>query len=51
VRVLRSDRSTVASDILRRAGIGFAALFAVMAGGIRGTQDAVANGDTRTLTF
>nr|WP_245439281.1 DUF882 domain-containing protein [Microvirga aerophila] len=31
--------------------MGLAALAVVMVGGIRGTQDAVANGDTRTLTF
>jgi uncharacterized protein YcbK (DUF882 family) len=36
---------------LSRAGIGLAAFLAVMVGGVRGTQDAVANGDTRTLTF
>lgn len=51
MRVLRSDRFPVASNIVRRAGIGLAALVAVMIGGIRGTQDAVANGDTRTLSF
>lgn len=51
MRVLRSDRSPVASTIARRAGIGLAALLTVMIGGIRGTQDAIANGDTRTLTF
>nr|WP_245265232.1 DUF882 domain-containing protein [Microvirga flocculans] len=32
-------------------GIGLAAFLAVMAGGVRGTQDAVANGDTRTLSL
>ncbi|MDP8918611.1 MAG: DUF882 domain-containing protein [Pseudomonadota bacterium] len=31
--------------------MGLAAFVAVMVGGVRGTQDAVANGDTRTLTF
>jgi uncharacterized protein YcbK (DUF882 family) len=31
--------------------MGLAAFLAVMVGGVRGTQDAVANGDTRTLTF
>jgi uncharacterized protein YcbK (DUF882 family) len=45
VRVLRSD------GLVRRAGIGLAAFLAVMIGGVRGTQDAIANGDTRTLTF
>ncbi len=35
----------------RRAGIGLAAFLAVMIGGARGTQDAVANGDTRTLSL
>ena len=45
MRVLRSD------GLVRRAGIGLAALLAVMVGGVRGTQDAIANGDTRTLTF
>lgn len=46
-----SDAFTVASNRLSRAGIGLAAFLAVMVGGVRGTQDAVANGDTRTLTF
>jgi uncharacterized protein YcbK (DUF882 family) len=45
VRVLRSD------GLVRRAGIGLAAFLAVMIGGVSGTQDAIANGDTRTLTF
>jgi len=36
---------------VRRTGVGLAALLAVLFGGTRGTQDAVANGDTRTLTF
>ncbi len=45
MRVLRSD------GLVRRAGIGLAAILAVMVGGVRGTQDAIANGDTRTLTF
>ncbi|HZH10998.1 MAG TPA: DUF882 domain-containing protein [Microvirga sp.] len=45
MRVLRSD------GLVRRAGLGLAAFLAVMVGGVRGTQDAVANGDTRTLTF
>ena len=40
-----------ASSGFGRAGIGLAAFLAVMVGGVRGTQDAVANGDTRTLTF
>ncbi|MCB8822394.1 DUF882 domain-containing protein [Microvirga rosea] len=31
--------------------MGLAAVLAVLFGGTRGTQDAVANGDTRTLTF
>jgi uncharacterized protein YcbK (DUF882 family) len=48
---LRSDRSAVASTIVRRAGIGLAAFMTVLVVGTRGTQDAVANGDTRTLTF
>jgi uncharacterized protein YcbK (DUF882 family) len=44
--------STFGSDALaHRVGIGLAAFLAVMVGGARGTQDAVANGDTRTLTF
>nr|WP_246215904.1 DUF882 domain-containing protein [Microvirga makkahensis] len=42
---MRSD------GLARRAGIGLAAFLAVMVGGVRGTQDAIANGDTRTLTF
>lgn len=45
MRVLRTDRTA------RRVGIGLAALLAVMVGGVRGTQDAVANGDTRTLSL
>lgn len=45
VRVLRSNRP------LGRVSVGLAAFLAIMAGGVRGTQDAVANGDTRTLTF
>src|SRR4051794_29676621 len=45
VRVLRTDR------LARRAGIGLVAFLAVMVGGVRGTQDAVANGDTRTLSL
>jgi uncharacterized protein YcbK (DUF882 family) len=48
---LRSDRSAVASNIVRRAGVGLAAFMTVLVVGTRGTQDAVANGDTRTLTF
>lgn len=51
MRVLRSDRRAAASSIVRRAGIGLAALVVVLFAGTRGTQDAVANGDTRTLTF
>ncbi|MBJ6126501.1 DUF882 domain-containing protein [Microvirga splendida] len=42
---MRTDR------LAHRVGIGLAAFLAVMVGGMRGTQDAVANGDTRTLTF
>nr|WP_255726668.1 DUF882 domain-containing protein [Microvirga sp. ACRRW] len=42
---MRSD------GLVRRAGLGLAVLLAVMVGGVRGTQDAIANGDTRTLTF
>lgn len=45
MRVLRTDR------LARRVGIGLAAFLAVMVGGVRGTQDAVANGDTRTLSL
>jgi uncharacterized protein YcbK (DUF882 family) len=41
----------VASNRFNRAGIGLVAFMAIMIGGARGTQDAVANGDTRTLTF
>lgn len=51
MRVLRSDRRAVASNIVRRAGVGLAAFMTVLVVGTRGTQDAVANGDTRTLTF
>ncbi len=44
--------STFGSDALAyRAGIGLAAILIVMVGGVRGTQDAVANGDTRTLSL
>nr|WP_279306664.1 DUF882 domain-containing protein [Microvirga solisilvae] len=42
---MRSD------GLARRAGIGLAAFLVVIVGGVRGTQDAAANGDTRTLTF
>lgn len=45
MRVLRTD------GLVRRAGIGLAAFLAVMVCGVQGTQDAIANGDTRTLTF
>ncbi|EIM27339.1 DUF882 domain-containing protein [Microvirga lotononidis] len=45
MRVLRTDR------LAQRAGIGLVAFLAVMVGGVRGTQDAVANGDTRTLSL
>ncbi|WP_245416141.1 DUF882 domain-containing protein [Microvirga sp. 17 mud 1-3] len=51
MRVLRSDRRAAGSSLVRRTGVGLAALLAVLFGGTRGTQDAVANGDTRTLTF
>ncbi len=51
MRVSGSGRSAVASNILRRAGLCAAAVLAVFVGGIRGTQDAIANGDTRTLSF
>ena len=44
--------STFGSDALAlRVGIGLAAFLAVMVGGAHGTQDAVANGDTRTLSL
>ncbi|MGO4523799.1 DUF882 domain-containing protein [Microvirga sp. 2MCAF35] len=45
MRVLRTGR------LACRAGIGLVAFLAVMVGGVRGTQDAVANGDTRTLSL
>ncbi len=51
MRVLRSDRAAVASNMVRRASTGLAAFLAVLVVGTRGTQDAVANGDTRTLTL
>lgn len=51
VRVLRSGRLAVASNRVGRVGLALATFLAVMIGGVRGTQDAVANGDTRTLTF
>ena len=34
-----------------RAGLGLAAAAVALVAGVRGTQDAIANGDTRTLTF
>jgi uncharacterized protein YcbK (DUF882 family) len=37
--------------LVRRAGFGLAAFLVVSVGGVRGTQNAIANGDTRTLTF
>jgi uncharacterized protein YcbK (DUF882 family) len=36
---------------VRQAGLGLATLLAVLAGGTSGTQDAIANGDTRSLTL
>lgn len=51
MRVLRSDRSSVASNIVRRSGLWLAAIVAVFVGGTETTQDAIANGDTRTLSF
>ncbi|WP_244622599.1 DUF882 domain-containing protein [Microvirga brassicacearum] len=51
MRVLRSGRAAVASNILRRTGLCLAAIAAVFVGGTRATQDAIANGDTRTLSF
>ncbi len=58
MRVLRSDRTVHRAEqqasafrVKRRAGIALTAFLVVMVGGVRGTQDAVANGDTRTLTF
>ncbi|MGO4705022.1 DUF882 domain-containing protein [Microvirga sp. 2MCAF38] len=48
---MRSGRQAAASNFARRAGIGLAALVTLLVGGTRGTQDAIANGDTRTLTF
>ncbi|ACL55261.1 DUF882 domain-containing protein [Methylobacterium nodulans] len=36
---------------LRRAGLAAAAVAAALVGGTRGTQDAAANGDTRTLSI
>ncbi|WP_210496750.1 DUF882 domain-containing protein [Microvirga antarctica] len=48
---MRSDRSAVASNIVRRTAVCVAAFMGVFIGGMRGTQDAVANGDTRTLSF
>lgn len=51
VRVSGSGRPAVASNIFRRAGLCVAAILAVFVGGTRATQDAIANGDTRTLSF
>ncbi|WP_112663900.1 DUF882 domain-containing protein [Microvirga flavescens] len=48
---MRSGRKAAASNFARRTGIGLVALAALLIGGTRGTQDAIANGDTRTLTF
>nr|WP_262028710.1 DUF882 domain-containing protein [Microvirga sp. Mcv34] len=42
---MRTDR------LAHRASLGLVAFLAVMVGGVRGTQDAVANGDTRTLSL
>jgi uncharacterized protein YcbK (DUF882 family) len=47
---VRSGRLATASAVARRAALGAAALAALVAG-TRGTQDAVANGDTRTLAI
>jgi uncharacterized protein YcbK (DUF882 family) len=48
---LRFGRSAAASAVARRLGLGAAILVSVLTVGIRGTQDAIANGDTRTLTL
>ena len=47
----RSGRRPTASRLAQRAALGAAVLTAALIGGARGTQDAVANGDTRTLTL
>lgn len=48
---MRTDRQAAAFKLARCVGIGLAALATLLIGGTRGTQDAIANGDTRTLTF
>jgi uncharacterized protein YcbK (DUF882 family) len=51
VRVSRWGRAATVSRIARRAGVGLAALCAVWTAGTTATQDAIANGDTRSLTL
>ena len=51
MRVSRWGRAATVSRIARRAGLGAAALCAVWAAGTTATQDAIANGDTRSLTL
>jgi uncharacterized protein YcbK (DUF882 family) len=51
VRVSRWGRAATKSRFARRAGWGLTALCAVWAAGTTATQDAVANGDTRSLTL
>ena len=50
LRTPRTNPRANASRSLRRLGLGVLA-FAALVGGSRGTQDAVANGDTRTLNI
>jgi uncharacterized protein YcbK (DUF882 family) len=47
----RSGRRPTASRLAQRAALGAAILISAVVAGVRGTQDAVANGDTRTLTI
>jgi uncharacterized protein YcbK (DUF882 family) len=51
VSVLRKGREAAVSTFFHRAGLAAIVLVAGVMGGTRGTQDAVANGDTRSLTL
>jgi uncharacterized protein YcbK (DUF882 family) len=51
VQVLKSARRRRAAAFIRRFSTGLLAVCTVLVLGVNGTQDAVANGDTRTLTI
>ena len=51
VSVLRKGRQATVLAGAYRAGLGAIIVVAGVIGGVRGTQDAIANGDTRSLTL